>query len=680
MLRVAASIRHAKVQPLSGRVASHRQCGRQLYAAFSAWPMFLNEVPRNEKAAMGPLSLGALFVASITLLPNDSHSHCSGDRGSHSTFSRQGTDMKFDRFAAGGNKIELERFIDVCQTELQINLSEVELTRVFNRIDTDKSGVITYPEFRRGVRRSFLFKSIANDFGSNIRFQVCGNYDFSVPTYLAYRHADYVVEKDDGTSSSSIHDPVRHGEVYGEFADIRRGLDYSWHSNYSRERQMWQDQVVRRVALCQGPQERPWLIYTCGAMGAGKGHVMEWMSRNGVFPLEDIIHIDPDHFKLVMPEWAGYTTHARLEAGTMCHKESAFLQEIAQEAALRASQHVWVDGSLRDFVWYTQLFAEVRKTHPKYRIALIYVHCSPQELFRRIKKRGRETGRWIPEEKARQSLKDTRVTIGVLSHQVDFVAMIDNEETTPWVETIHDHAHSFSTIKSSLDIANTSFAEFPDCLRALSVERDLLLTEQLILTPTVHKSLTSASDRALVLPLLHACRPWLRATLRNAESVGLLLSPPAKINLDLLSRKIANIPNDASSFVACYGACQLDGRALVDEFEVCEEMESLLSSMSFIYLDDLGNVVAVNILSQDRIANKEHFIRCGTPDIVPRAMVEKLQSAGRWSSRVSLQHAVGRAFAVAWLFPGELKECPLGAFAFCLLDGRYLYFPVVMST
>jgi hypothetical protein len=26
----------------------------------------------------------------------------------------------------------------------------------------------------------------------------------------------------------------------------------------------------------------------------------------GVFPLEDIVHIDPDHFKRVMPEWPGY--------------------------------------------------------------------------------------------------------------------------------------------------------------------------------------------------------------------------------------------------------------------------------------------------------------------------------------------------------------------------------------
>ena len=31
-------------------------------------------------------------------------------------------------------------------------------------------------------------------------------------------------------------------------------------------------------------------------MGAGKGYVLSWMSRSGYFPLENIVHVDPDHF------------------------------------------------------------------------------------------------------------------------------------------------------------------------------------------------------------------------------------------------------------------------------------------------------------------------------------------------------------------------------------------------
>ncbi len=41
-------------------------------------------------------------------------------------------------------------------------------------------------------------------------------------------------------------------------------------------------------------------------MGAGKGHTIAWMARQGYFPVENIVRIDPDYFKLVMPEWPGY--------------------------------------------------------------------------------------------------------------------------------------------------------------------------------------------------------------------------------------------------------------------------------------------------------------------------------------------------------------------------------------
>ena len=35
------------------------------------------------------------------------------------------------------------------------------------------------------------------------------------------------------------------------------------------------------------------------------------MSSNGFFPLEGIVHIDPDHFKGVMTEWDGYVEKGR---------------------------------------------------------------------------------------------------------------------------------------------------------------------------------------------------------------------------------------------------------------------------------------------------------------------------------------------------------------------------------
>jgi len=41
-------------------------------------------------------------------------------------------------------------------------------------------------------------------------------------------------------------------------------------------------------------------------MGSGKGHVFRYLSKQGFFPLEYIVHIDSDEFKRVMPEWKEY--------------------------------------------------------------------------------------------------------------------------------------------------------------------------------------------------------------------------------------------------------------------------------------------------------------------------------------------------------------------------------------
>ena len=73
--------------------------------------------------------------------------------------------------------------------------------------------------------------------------------------------------------------------------------------------------------------------------------------------------IDPDHFKALMPEWEGYCSVGD-QAGDMCHRESGFLQEIAQEAAMLNSQNVWVDGSLRDGPWLAEVLAAMRRRPP----------------------------------------------------------------------------------------------------------------------------------------------------------------------------------------------------------------------------------------------------------------------------------------------------------------------------
>lgn len=130
-----------------------------------------------------------------------------------------------------------------------------------------------------------------------------------------------------------------------------------------------------------------------------------------------------------MTEWNGYVEAARemdhIAPGTLCHQESGFMQEIAQEAALRMQQNIWVDGSLRDGKWFRHVFTELRKKYPTYRIAIFYVYASEDVIRERIKKRAADTGRDVPEDMLQASLDAPDKSLGILMPHVDFVARIN---------------------------------------------------------------------------------------------------------------------------------------------------------------------------------------------------------------------------------------------------------------
>jgi hypothetical protein len=240
-------------------------------------------------------------------------------------------------------------------------------------------------------------------------------YDFDVPTCDAYR--------------------VPGESVYGPFAKIRSGLDFSYHGCYSHARQQLQDVIIQDCILRGTTHKEPWIIFTAGAMGAGKGHVINWMSRQGYFPLPDIVHIDPDHFRSALPEWEGYKAKELNKAGAMTHRESGYIAEVAQEAALQMQKHTWVDGSLRDADWYAQVFERLRKTHPEYRIAIIHVSAAWGAVCERAASRARSTGRVVPEEQLLDSFERVPKSVQRLAGLADFVAHISNDSCIDLLST-----------------------------------------------------------------------------------------------------------------------------------------------------------------------------------------------------------------------------------------------------
>jgi predicted ABC-type ATPase len=231
----------------------------------------------------------------------------------------------------------------------------------------------------------------------------------------------------------TICDPdAQQSAATGQFAEIRSRIDTKYHGIYTAERQELQDSLVAHTLDDGGlSHHQPWLILTAGPMGAGKSHVVGWMQENEYFLEDQVVHCDPDVFKAALPEWSEYVARDRLSAGTLCHRESGMLVEIAMEASLARGMHCWVDGSLKDGEWYRHVILDVQARFPKYAVAILEVTASADEIFERVRKRAIETGRDVPREEVLDSIERVPASVAKLIDLVSFSAIIDNSAVTP---------------------------------------------------------------------------------------------------------------------------------------------------------------------------------------------------------------------------------------------------------
>jgi len=228
-------------------------------------------------------------------------------------------------------------------------------------------------------------------------------------------------------------------ESVGAFATIRESLDFEYHGCYTETRQRLQDRLITNVIGGGSVKEHPWIVFTAGAMGAGKGHTINWMFEQGLFPLPDFISVDPDKLRKELPEWASYVQSDPETAGDMTHGEAGYLVEIAQEAAFATNKNIWVDGSLRDSGWYSKVFLDIRRRWPNFRIAIIHVFAPTDVIMARAQSRGEKTGRFVPKDKIMQSIEAVPRSVAVLEPLSDFTINVENLGAEPKLHNTSRH-------------------------------------------------------------------------------------------------------------------------------------------------------------------------------------------------------------------------------------------------
>jgi len=215
----------------------------------------------------------------------------------------------------------------------------------------------------------------------------------------------------------------------GDNSETRPLLDYDYHATYGHTRVQVQDDILRQLCNDQNSKSEllPWVVFTAGAMGAGKGYVVRWMDQNGYLPMEEFVVVDPDIIRQMLPEWDAYVNYDSESAGDKTQKEAGHIAEILGYKALRNRYRVIFDGSLRDAKWYMSFFERIRDHFPGIRIMILHILSEKDEVLRRAEKRGEETGRVVPKKTLLASMEAVPQSVHTLAPYCDFCCRVLNK-------------------------------------------------------------------------------------------------------------------------------------------------------------------------------------------------------------------------------------------------------------
>lgn len=274
-------------------------------------------------------------------------------------------------------------------------------------------------------------EEVMNDFSEGWPFP---SFDANKSTELNYKLPSASDDIEYAVSGNNLSLEVLEQSKY---ASLRKTLDYSYHSVYQPNRQAFQDRLVESLlqqkTICRAPGHPTWIVFTAGAMGAGKTHTLAWLQRKGRFPLHNFVWVDPDYLRRLLPE---YHIYLRQQAGEQTRKEAGLLTELLTAAALRDGRPVVVDGTLRDYQWYQNYFDLLRRTHPGLKIAILHITAPPEAVLERAKHRAKITGRVVPEKLLQEVMTQVPKSVKILREKADVFVELYNGITDDEIQLV----------------------------------------------------------------------------------------------------------------------------------------------------------------------------------------------------------------------------------------------------
>lgn len=371
------------------------------------------------------------------------------------------------------------------------------------------------------------------------------------------------------------------------------------------------------------------------------------------------------------------------DAGTMCHKESGYLQELCQEAALKRRQNIWVDGSLRDTAWFDKVFADIRSRYPHYRIGIIAVVASEQTIRERIEKRRARTGRGAPEHLWKESMTAPQRAFFYLGPQCNWLVRVDNE-VRPTLTCFHqvDHSQDWGIIKRHFAKYEPEPHEFPRAMSPipLSVEDE----DTFEFVGEGRPSQDSAQEVKIRRTSTSSIWRW-RSSVSTLLLTPASVLPYSRVGPGAQMRKCMGLPSKAAWIT--YAQPQ-PSDACPNKYD---KSDALLPRGGFVFLDKNKKIVGITRIGEMDLAETHHFLEFRAPvDVKATDIPEALRDERRWSPVTLPNLLAGGGRQYAWICPGELEGTYRPGYLYRLEEGsgelaargcpnnasKYVFFPL----
>jgi hypothetical protein len=222
---------------------------------------------------------------------------------------------------------------------------------------------------------------------------------------------------------------------------IRNHLDLEYYNEiYSEERVLLHEKIVDKYFdNTKKSTGRMKIIFTSGAYGCGKSHVLKLLNEHKKIDLSNYIFVNPDNLRCELPEYEELVKCDPWNAGSKTNKEVFYISSLIKYHALFNNYNVIYDSSLKDGEWFSQHFMWLRETFSNIKIIIIHIKADWVNVLERNLIRAEETKRCIPLKYIKEAYKLSDESNNKLKDFADENIIIENNNDNETIKFINEN-------------------------------------------------------------------------------------------------------------------------------------------------------------------------------------------------------------------------------------------------